>query len=111
MGKRIIFTGGSGKAGRHRHSYLLEQGHTVLNLDLKPFRINRADADHRSLTNSGEVFNALSSISASRAGDGRGRAEGGCGGAFRCGASHFIQPDNTTFSANAFPPTMSLRRP
>lgn len=35
MTKRIIFTGGSGKAGRHVVQYLLEQGHQVLNLDTK----------------------------------------------------------------------------
>ena len=33
---RIVFTGGSGKAGRHVIPYLLERGHRVLNLDLQP---------------------------------------------------------------------------
>ena len=36
MGKRIVFTGGSGKIGRHVVPYLVERGHKVLNLDLKP---------------------------------------------------------------------------
>ncbi|NDD08749.1 MAG: NAD(P)-dependent oxidoreductase, partial [Rhodobacteraceae bacterium] len=30
---RILFTGGSGKAGQYSIRYLLEQGHTILNLD------------------------------------------------------------------------------
>ena len=33
---RILFTGGSGKAGRHAIAYLIEQGHRVLNLDVIP---------------------------------------------------------------------------
>ncbi|SIO01668.1 NAD-dependent epimerase/dehydratase family protein [Vannielia litorea] len=33
---RILFTGGSGKAGRHATRYLLDQGHRVLNLDRTP---------------------------------------------------------------------------
>ena len=36
MGKRIMFTGGSGKAGRHVVQYLVERGHQVLNIDTKP---------------------------------------------------------------------------
>lgn len=30
---RILFTGGSGKAGRHAIAYLLAQGHRVLNVE------------------------------------------------------------------------------
>ena len=30
---RILFTGGSGKAGRHAVAYLAERGHRVLNVD------------------------------------------------------------------------------
>lgn len=36
-GKRIVFIGGSGKAGHHVIPYLLSKGHKVLNLDLVPF--------------------------------------------------------------------------
>jgi nucleoside-diphosphate-sugar epimerase len=61
--KRILFTGGSGKAGRHVLPYLLAQGHKVLNVDLVPFPNPKADiftlkAD---LTQSGQAFNALTS--------------------------------------------------
>ena len=30
---RILFTGGSDKAEKHSVNYLIEQGHSVLNLD------------------------------------------------------------------------------
>ena len=36
MAKRIVFTGGSGKAGKHVVPYLLSHGYEVLNLDLRP---------------------------------------------------------------------------
>lgn len=68
MGKRIVFTGGSGKAGRHCIPYLLAQGHQVLNLDLNPLPTpdgSGVNADVYTLkcdlTDSGQVFNALSS--------------------------------------------------
>lgn len=58
-----VFTGGSGKAGRHCIPYLLSQGHKVLNLDLIPFpdpsaKVYTLKTD---LTDSGQVFNALTS--------------------------------------------------
>ncbi|KAI4141218.1 MAG: hypothetical protein LQ340_007693 [Diploschistes diacapsis] len=63
---RIVFTGGSGKAGRHILPYLSARGHTLLNLDLVPYPTS-AGLPHTfpfiktDLTNSGQVFNALSS--------------------------------------------------
>ncbi len=60
MGKRVIFTGGSGKAGRHAIKYLLDQGHQVLNLDLVPLDQPGVDTIITDLTDSGEVFNAMS---------------------------------------------------
>jgi len=62
-GKRILFTGGSGKAGRHAIPYLLEQGHKVLNIDLVPFPDPKADVYtlKADLTQSGQTFNALTS--------------------------------------------------
>lgn len=46
MGKRIIVTGGSGKAGQYVVTYLLDQGHEVLNLDLLPLPASLADRAH-----------------------------------------------------------------
>ena len=59
-GKRIVFTGGSGKAGRHVIPELIKKGHSVLNLDLAPF-VGRDDVFtlKTDLTDSGQVFNAL----------------------------------------------------
>ncbi|NGN42955.1 NAD(P)-dependent oxidoreductase [Mesorhizobium sp. CGMCC 1.15528] len=61
MSKRIIFTGGSGKAGRHVVQYLVEQGHQVLNLDTKPLDNPKVRTLITDITDSGQVFNALSS--------------------------------------------------
>ncbi len=61
MTKRIIFTGGSGKAGRHVVQYLVEQGHQVLNLDTKPLDNPKVRTLITDITDSGQVFNALSS--------------------------------------------------
>ena len=36
MAKRVVFTGGSGKAGKHVVPYLVDRGHEVLNVDLAP---------------------------------------------------------------------------
>ena len=60
MGKRIFFTGGSGKAGRHVVPYLLDRGHQVVNLDLVPLDypgVNNLTGD---ITDSGQMFNAMS---------------------------------------------------
>jgi nucleoside-diphosphate-sugar epimerase len=60
MAKRIAFTGGSGKAGRHVLPWLVNRGYEVLNLDLVP--LDRAGIHNLSvdITDSGQVFNALS---------------------------------------------------
>ncbi len=60
MGKRIIFTGGSGKAGQHAVKYLVDKGHQVLNLDLTPLDQPGVNTLITDLTDSGEVFNAFS---------------------------------------------------
>ena len=60
MTKRIAFTGGSGKAGRHVLPWLVNKGYDVFNIDLTPLDrpgIKNITAD---ITDSGEMFNALS---------------------------------------------------
>jgi nucleoside-diphosphate-sugar epimerase len=59
--KNIVFTGGSGVAGRHVISKLLEYGHRILNLDITPLDNPRVHTIKTDLTQSGQVFNALSS--------------------------------------------------
>ena len=61
MTKRIMFTGGSGKAGRHVVQYLIDQGHQVLNIDSKPLDNPKVRTLITDITDSGQVFNALSS--------------------------------------------------
>ena len=59
--KRIFFTGGSGKAGRHVIPYLLKQGYRVMNVDLVPLDHPGVDNLEADITDSGQMFNAMSS--------------------------------------------------
>lgn len=61
MGKRVMFTGGSGKAGQHVVQHLVEHGYQVLNLDTKPLANPKVRTLITDITDSGQVFNALSS--------------------------------------------------
>jgi nucleoside-diphosphate-sugar epimerase len=56
-----MFTGGSGKAGRHVVDYLVGQGHQVLNIDTKPLDNPKVRTLITDITDSGQVFNAFSS--------------------------------------------------
>ncbi len=55
----VIFTGGSGKAGRHAITYLLGQGHHVLNLDQVPSGLPCAEL-LIDLCDAGQVIGAMS---------------------------------------------------
>ena len=59
MTKRIFFTGGTGKAGRHATRYLRDAGHAVLNADLTPLGVEGIADRHVDVTDSGQVFGAL----------------------------------------------------
>jgi nucleoside-diphosphate-sugar epimerase len=61
LSKRIVFTGGSGKAGKHVVQYLVDRDHQVLNLDTKPLPNPKVRTLITDITDSGQVFNALSS--------------------------------------------------
>lgn len=99
--KRIFFTGGSGKAGKHAISYLLDQGHKVMNVDLVPLDnpgVHNLIAD---ITDSGQMFNAMSSYC------GFEELEPGTGVPKFDAVVHFaavprilINPDNETFRVN-----------
>lgn len=56
---RILFTGGSGKAGRHVIPYLIERGHEVTNLDLVPLDVPGVKNLTGDLTEPVTVWNAL----------------------------------------------------
>jgi nucleoside-diphosphate-sugar epimerase len=53
-------TGGSGKAGKHLIPYLLEKGFSVVNADLVPLLMDGVDNINLDVTDSGQLFNALS---------------------------------------------------
>ena len=57
---KIFVTGGSGKAGKHLIPYLLELGYSVVNADLIPLLIDGVDNINLDITDSGQLFNALS---------------------------------------------------
>ena len=99
--KRILFTGGSGKAGKHAIPYLLEQGHRVMNVDLKPLDYPGVDNLNADITDSGQMFNAMSSYA------GFDELEPGNGVPKFDAVVHFaavprilINPDNETFRVN-----------
>jgi len=99
--KRIFFTGGSGKAGKHVIPYLLDQGYRVLNVDLVPLDHPGVDNLQADITDSGQMFNAMSSYA------GLDELEPGKGVPSFDAVVHFaavprilIQPDNETFRVN-----------
>jgi nucleoside-diphosphate-sugar epimerase len=101
MSKRIVFTGGSGKAGRHAVAYLKAQGHTVLNVDLKPLDIEGVNTLTADLTDSGQVFNALSMHFGFEGFEtGKGPAPVDAVVHFAAIPRVLLQPDNETFKAN-----------
>lgn len=56
---RILFTGGTGKAGRHVTRYLRDQGHRVVNFDLTPLGVEGIDDLQGDVTDLGQVFSTL----------------------------------------------------
>ena len=59
MTRRIVFTGGSGKAGKQVVPWLKARGYDILNLDLKPLDCAGANTLITDVTDSGQVLNAL----------------------------------------------------
>ena len=57
---RILFTGGSGKAGRHAVAHLLKRGHRVLNVDLVPLALEGVDNRIADITDAGQIFDVMS---------------------------------------------------
>lgn len=101
MGKRIIFTGGTGKAGRHAIPYLLERGHHVRNLDLVRFDHPGVQTLLTDLTDSGQTFNALSMhFDSAGLATGAGPAPVDAVVHFAAIPSLLLRPDNVTFEAN-----------
>lgn len=57
---RVLFTGGSGKAGRHVVAYLAAHGHKVLNVDRVALRHPGVADLNADICDSGQMFNAMS---------------------------------------------------
>ncbi len=98
---RLLFTGGSGKAGYHAIQFMLAQGHQVTNLDLTYREIPGADYLQADLTDAGQVFNAL------RAYANFGELVPGTGMPVYDAVVHFaaiprilLKPDNETYRIN-----------
>lgn len=98
---RILFTGGSGKAGRHAIAHLIEQGHRVTNADLVRFDMPGVDSLQVDLTDAGQVFNALHAYA------GFDELEPGTGVPAYDAVVHFaaipailFRPDNETYRIN-----------
>jgi nucleoside-diphosphate-sugar epimerase len=58
---RILFTGGTGKAGRHVVPFLLKRGHRVLNVDLKPLDHPGVDNRIADITDAGQMYDVMKS--------------------------------------------------
>src|SRR5580704_6614799 len=99
--KRIVFTGGSGKAGRHAVPHLLAKGYKILNVDLKPLDLPGVNTLIADLTDNGQAFNALTTHF-DFAGFEKGRAAQAPDAVVHFAAIPrvLIEPDNKTFTAN-----------
>ncbi|MDA9237797.1 NAD(P)-dependent oxidoreductase [Planktomarina sp.] len=58
---RLLFTGGSGKAGKHCIDYLRDQGHTILNVDLNDLGHDDVQTRLADITDAGQIFDVMSS--------------------------------------------------
>ncbi len=58
---RVLFTGGSGKAGRHAIAHLVAQGHRVLNVDRVPLDMAGVDNRIADITDAGQMFDVMHS--------------------------------------------------
>lgn len=99
--QRIFFTGGSGKAGKHAIAYLLAQGHKVMNVDLTPLNAPGVDNLIVDITDSGQVFNAMSSYAnLDELDPGNGVPKFDAVVHFAAVPRILIKPDNETFRVN-----------
>lgn len=99
---RILFTGGSGKAGKHVIPYLIERGHKVLNVDLTPLDHPGVENLIADITDSGQMFNALTSYCGFEELDpGHGVPKFEAVVHFAALPRILIAPDNETYRVNA----------
>src|ERR1700692_3937592 len=101
MPSRILFTGGTGKAGRHVLPLLLNQGYQILNFDLQPFAHPGIMTLLGDITDGAQVFNAMTTH-LGREGLQAGKAPGPVDAVVHFPAIPriFINPDNETYRVN-----------
>ena len=100
-GKRIVFTGGTGKAGRHAVPHLVAHGYSVLNVDLKPLDLPGVPTLIADLTDNGQAFNALTTHPTFAGfNDGRPPSPPDAVVHFAAIPRVLIEPDNVTFTTN-----------
>ena len=100
-GKRIVFTGGSGKAGRHAVPHLVAHGFSVLNVDKKALDSLGVPTLIADLTDGAQAFNALTTHT-DFAGftDGRPPSPPDAVVHFAAIPRVLLEPDNVTFTTN-----------
>lgn len=102
MSKRILFTGGAGKAGRHVVPWLIAKGYQVHNIDLTPLDVLGVTNLAADITDSGQMFNALSMhTDFADLEHGKGVQPFDAVVHFAALARILIKPDNETFRVNA----------
>src|SRR6266436_1557171 len=99
--KRVVFTGGTGKAGRHALPHLKSRGYDLLNVDLAPSEHADIKTLIADLTDSGQAFNALTShFGLDRFDQGRPPSPPDAVVHFAAIPRVLIEPDNETFRVN-----------
>jgi nucleoside-diphosphate-sugar epimerase len=99
--KRILFTGGSGKAGRHVVPYLVAQGHRVVNVDLVPLLAPGVDNLSADIGDLGQVFDVMTSYADfDELEPGTGVPEFDAVVHFAAVPRILLKPDNETFRIN-----------
>lgn len=98
---RVLFTGGTGKAGRHVVAYLVGKGHKVLNVDLQPLVHPGVENLVADVTDAGQMFNAIQTYA------GFDEMEDGTGPRVFDAVVHFaaiprllMKPDSETYRVN-----------
>jgi len=97
---RILFTGGSGKAGKHVVAYLAAQGHKVLNVDRVPLRMAGVGDLVADITDAGQMFNAMVTHIDGAELDGGAPPKFDAVVHFAAIPALMLQPDNETYRVN-----------
>ncbi len=111
MVTRILFTGGTGKAGRHVLPWLLDRKYQILNFDLQPLSHPAIPTLIGDITDGAQVFNAMTTHF--RSGELRaGKAPGPVDAVVHFAAVPriLINPDNETFRVNVMGTKLGIRK-